>query len=49
MAQAFEKQVALTPDAIAIATAGRRLTYRELDQRSNQLAVYSKWALGLRS
>lgn len=38
MAQAFEQQAALTPDAVAMIFAERRLTYRELDQRSNQLA-----------
>ena len=38
MAQLYERQAALTPDAVAVVSAGRRLTYRELDQRSNQLA-----------
>jgi len=38
MAQVFEQQAALTPDAVAVVSAGNRLTYRELDQRSNQLA-----------
>jgi amino acid adenylation domain-containing protein len=37
MAQLFEHQAARTPDAVAVVSAGRRLTYRELDQRSNQL------------
>jgi amino acid adenylation domain-containing protein len=40
MAQEFERQAALTPDAVALVSARRRLTYRELDQRSNQLAHY---------
>ena len=40
MAQAFLSQAALTPDAVAVVSAGRHLTYRELDQRSNQLAHY---------
>ena len=38
--KAFERQAALTPDAVALVSAGRRLTYRELDQLSNQLARY---------
>jgi amino acid adenylation domain-containing protein len=32
------EQAALTPDAIAVEIAGRRLTYSELDARANQLA-----------
>ncbi len=36
--QLFEHQVVRTPDAVAVVSAGRGLTYRELDQRSNQLA-----------
>jgi amino acid adenylation domain-containing protein len=38
MAKAFEQQAALTPDAVAVISAERQLTYGELDQRSNQLA-----------
>ena len=38
IAQLFERQAALTPEAVAVISKGRRLTYRELDQRSNQLA-----------
>jgi amino acid adenylation domain-containing protein len=38
MADAFEQQAALTPDAVAVIFSERRMTYRELDQRSNQLA-----------
>ncbi|REG14281.1 non-ribosomal peptide synthase protein (TIGR01720 family)/amino acid adenylation domain-containing protein/natural product biosynthesis luciferase-like monooxygenase protein, partial [Archangium gephyra] len=34
----FEQQVALRPDAIAVEFGEQRLTYRELDSRSNQLA-----------
>lgn len=36
--QLFEQQLARTPEAIAVVSAGRSLTYRELDCRSNQLA-----------
>jgi len=38
IAQWFEQQARRTPDAVAVIAAGRGLTYRELDQRSNQLA-----------
>ena len=40
VARLFEEQVARTPDAIAIVSAGQRLTYRQLDVRTNQLAHY---------
>ncbi len=46
IAQLFEQQVARTPDVIAVASAGRSLTYRQLDQRSNQLARHLR-ALGV--
>jgi amino acid adenylation domain-containing protein len=36
----FEAQVEKTPDAIALVFEERRLTYRELDNRANQLAHY---------
>jgi amino acid adenylation domain-containing protein len=36
----FEQQAERTPDAPAVALAGRALTYRELNERSNQLAHY---------
>ena len=36
----LEAQAARTPDATAVECEGRRLTYRELDRRSNQLAHY---------
>jgi amino acid adenylation domain-containing protein len=38
IAQLLEQQVARTPDAVAVVSAGCGLTYRELDHRSNQLA-----------
>lgn len=37
--QLFEKQVNLVPDKIAVKAQGRSLTYRELNEKSNQLAV----------
>jgi amino acid adenylation domain-containing protein/non-ribosomal peptide synthase protein (TIGR01720 family) len=36
----FAAQVELTPDAVAIQQAGQQLTYRELNDRANQLAHY---------
>lgn len=36
----FEEQAARTPDEIAVSCGTQRLTYRELDKRSNQLAHY---------
>ena len=36
----FEEQVERTPDAIAVVFEEQRLTYRELNDRSNQLAHY---------
>jgi len=48
MAQLFERQVARTPDAIAVISAGRSLTYCELDRRSNQLARHLR-ALGVQT
>ena len=35
-----QRQAAVTPDALAIRAGSDRLTYRELDHRSNQLANY---------
>lgn len=40
-------QAAAEPDAVAIACAGERLTYRELDHRSNQLGRHLR-AAGIR-
>ncbi|MFZ0538832.1 MAG: amino acid adenylation domain-containing protein, partial [Candidatus Sulfotelmatobacter sp.] len=36
----FEAQVELTPEAVAVEYDGLQLTYRELNQRANQLAHY---------
>ena len=36
----FEAQAARTPDAVAVAVGNRRVSYRELDARANQLAWY---------
>jgi len=36
----FQHQAAKSPDAIAIAYKNQKLTYRELEQKSNQLAHY---------
>ena len=38
--QLFEEQVERTPDAIAVVFEDQSLTYRQLNQRSNQLAHY---------
>lgn len=38
--QLFESQVAKTPDAIALVFEDQQLTYRELNERANQLAHY---------
>jgi len=36
----FEAQAQITPDAVAVVSEMERLTYRELNERSNQLARY---------
>jgi amino acid adenylation domain-containing protein len=38
--QLFEKQVEKTPDAVAVVFENEQLTYRQLNQRANQLAHY---------
>jgi amino acid adenylation domain-containing protein len=38
----IEAQTDATPDAVALASEGHELTYRELDRRGNQLARYLK-------
>ena len=44
----FSDQAAKTPDAVALVFEGRKLTYRELDAKSNQLARYLR-KLGVRT
>ncbi|MFD6040071.1 amino acid adenylation domain-containing protein [Streptomyces koyangensis] len=44
--QLFARQAALRPDAVAVATAERQLTYGELDRRANRLAHHLR-ALGV--
>ncbi len=45
--QLFESQVEVTPDAIAVVYLDGQVTYRELNQRANQLAHYLQ-KLGVR-
>ncbi|HBL12848.1 MAG TPA: non-ribosomal peptide synthetase, partial [Cyanobacteria bacterium UBA11162] len=40
--QLFETQAAQTPDAVAVVFEEQQLTYRQLNQRANQLAHYLK-------
>ncbi|MFY2558180.1 non-ribosomal peptide synthetase [Corallococcus terminator] len=44
--QLIEAQVARTPEAIAVAHAGQRLSYRELNERASQLAHHLR-AMGI--
>ncbi|WP_414542084.1 amino acid adenylation domain-containing protein [Nostoc sp. CCY0012] len=46
--QLFEEQVEKTPDAIAVVFADKKLTYRELNNRANQLAHYLQF-LGVKT
>ncbi|MDF2387780.1 AMP-binding protein [Nostoc ellipsosporum NOK] len=36
----FEEQVERTPDAVAVVFDSQQLTYRQLNERANQLANY---------
>jgi amino acid adenylation domain-containing protein len=45
--QVFEQQVDRTPDALAVAFGEQTLTYRQLNDRSNQLARYLR-SIGVR-
>ena len=38
--QLFERQVERTPNTVAVSFEGQQLTYRELNDRANQLAHY---------
>lgn len=38
--QLFEQQVQKTPDAIAVESSGQKISYRELNEKANQLAHY---------
>jgi amino acid adenylation domain-containing protein len=40
----FEAQAARTPNRVAVGLGGQRLTYRELDERANQLAHFLRKA-----
>ncbi len=45
--QLFEEQVARTPEAVAVVFEDQQLTYRELNNRANQLAHYlQKFGIG---
>ena len=43
----FETQVEQTPEAVAVVFEGEALTYRELDERANQLAHYLRREYGV--
>jgi amino acid adenylation domain-containing protein len=40
IADQFTRQAASTPETVAVISRGRHLTYRELEERSNQVASY---------
>jgi amino acid adenylation domain-containing protein len=48
IAEVFEHQAALTPDAIAVIANDRRVTYRELDECSNRIARHLQ-SLGVKT
>jgi amino acid adenylation domain-containing protein len=39
----FDRQAERTPEAVAVISGGKRVTYRELRERSNRLAHYLRW------
>jgi amino acid adenylation domain-containing protein len=43
----FEEQVAVRPDHIAVVYEDRKLTYRELNHKANQLAAYLRGTYGI--
>ncbi len=45
--QLFEEQVEQTPDAVAVVFEDKQLTYRQLNQKANQLACYLR-SLGVK-
>ncbi len=45
--QLFEAQVERTPDAVAVESDGGRLSYRELNEQADQLAIYLR-GIGVR-
>ncbi|GLV55543.1 hypothetical protein KDH_23870 [Dictyobacter sp. S3.2.2.5] len=47
--QLFEERVTHTPDALAVRFEHQRLTYRQLDERANQLAHYLRQQPGIQA
>lgn len=43
LSEQFRKQVELNPEKIALITEDQQFSYREVDQKSNQLARYIRW------
>lgn len=44
----IEKQVRLTPDAVAVVDGDRKLSYKEVNHKANQLACYLRTRYGLK-